>query len=104
MKSIDEGVIDFAQSPPELRQRELLDIGREIKQRLRYEIGCYMRCNVGIGTNRFLAKTAAGLSAMTAMVDTDTFLSRAFIIIKTSLYPNNMRKRVATSASLRWLA
>ena len=61
MKSIDEGVIDFAQSPPELRQRELLDIGREIKQRLRDEIGCYMRCNVGIGTNRFLAKTAAGL-------------------------------------------
>lgn len=62
MKSIDEGVIDFAQSSPELQQRELCDIGREIKGRLREEIGEYMRCNVGIGTNRFLAKTAAGMN------------------------------------------
>lgn len=62
MKSIDEGVIDFADSPKGIRQRELLDVGREIKQRLRDEIGEYMRCNVGIGTNRFLAKVAAGLN------------------------------------------
>ena len=62
MKSIDEGLIDFAYSPPEVRQRELSDIGWEIKQRLKDEIGCYMRCNVGIGTNRFLAKTASGLN------------------------------------------
>ena len=62
MKSIDEGLIDFAQSPLAIRQRALVDIGQEIKQRLRDEVGCYMRCNVGIGTNRFLAKTAAGLN------------------------------------------
>lgn len=62
MKSIDEGLIDFAYSPPGIRQRELSDIGWEIKQRLKDEIGCYMRCNVGIGTNRFLAKTASGLN------------------------------------------
>ena len=63
MKSIDEGLIDFAYSPPEVRQRELLgDVGQEIKQRLKDEIGCYMRCNIGIGTNRFLAKTASGLN------------------------------------------
>ena len=62
MKSIDEGVIDFASSPRIIQQRELSDIGREIKQRLRDEIGEYMRCNVGIGTNRFLAKVAAGLN------------------------------------------
>ena len=62
MKSIDEGLIDFAQSSLEIRQRELADVGREIKQRLRDEIGNYMRCNIGIGTNRFLAKTAAGLN------------------------------------------
>jgi len=61
MKSIDEGMIDFSQSPPGLQQRELADIGREIKRRLRTEIGDYMMCNVGIGTNRFLAKTAAGM-------------------------------------------
>ena len=62
MKSIDEGVIDVSQSPPDVRARALCDIGQEIKQRLREEIGEYMRCNVGIGTNRFLAKTAAGLN------------------------------------------
>ncbi len=61
MKSIDEGVIDFSESTEALKGRDLSDIGYEIKQRLRDEIGCAMRCNVGIATNRFLAKTAAGL-------------------------------------------
>lgn len=61
MKSIDEGVIDFSLSPALMRQRDLVEIGQEIKQRLRDEVGCAMRCNIGIATNRFLAKTAAGL-------------------------------------------
>ncbi len=61
MKSIDEGVIDFHRTTGIMQGRDLKDIGAEIKQRLRDEIGCAMRCNVGIGTNRFLAKTAAGL-------------------------------------------
>lgn len=58
MKSIDEGVIDFHHM---IDHRPMVDIGYEIKQRLKTEIGVAMRCNVGIGTNRFLAKTAAGL-------------------------------------------
>ena len=33
----------------------------EIKQRIQTEVGSYMRVNIGIGPNRFLAKTAAGL-------------------------------------------
>lgn len=61
MKSIDEGVIDFSETTEMIANRELVDIGREIKQRLKEEVGCWMRCNVGISTNRFLAKTAAGL-------------------------------------------
>lgn len=61
MKSIDEGVIDFHHSTATTSGRDLAEIGYEIKQRLRDEIGVAMRCNVGIGTNRFLAKTAAGL-------------------------------------------
>lgn len=61
MKSIDEGVIDFAHSPLIAQGLSLRKVGMEIKQRLRDEIGCAMRCNVGIGTNRFLAKTAASL-------------------------------------------
>lgn len=58
MKSIDEGVMDFYHSPTSL---SLIEIGYQIKQRLRDEVGSAMRCNVGIGPNRFLAKMAAGL-------------------------------------------
>lgn len=61
MKSIDEGVIDFHDSTATMAGRDLQDIGYEIKQRLKDEIGIWMRCNVGISTNRFLAKTAASL-------------------------------------------
>ena len=61
MKSIDEGVIDFHDAPTAIRERGMEAIGHEIKQRLRDEVGVAMRCNVGIATNRFLAKTAAGL-------------------------------------------
>jgi DNA polymerase-4 len=58
MKSIDEGVIDFHGVPLD---KTLAEVGYEIKKRLREEVGSTMRCNVGIASNRFLAKTAAGL-------------------------------------------
>lgn len=61
MKSIDEGVIDFHDTSYAIAGRDLVDIGHEIKRRLKEEIGVWMRCNIGIATNRFLAKTAAGL-------------------------------------------
>lgn len=61
MKSIDEGVIDFAESPLALQGDSLEGVGREIKQRIYDEIGRVMHCNIGIAPNRFLAKTAAGL-------------------------------------------
>ncbi len=61
MKSIDEGVIDFHHASEAMLQRDLVEIGYEIKQRLKDEIGVWMRCNIGIASNRFLAKTAAGL-------------------------------------------
>ena len=60
MKSIDEGIIDF-HGTRSVNSRSLLDIGREIKQRMRDEVGTFMRVNIGIAPNRFLAKTAAGL-------------------------------------------
>lgn len=61
MKSIDEGIIDFHNLGPTLQGRSLEDIGYEIKQRVYKAVGKWMRINVGIGPNRFLAKTAAGL-------------------------------------------
>lgn len=62
MKSIDEGIIDFSQADKKTQARDLVEVGEEIKQRLKDEVGSWMRCNVGIATNRFLAKTAAGLN------------------------------------------
>ncbi|HET8991488.1 MAG TPA: hypothetical protein VFN31_00450 [Candidatus Saccharimonadales bacterium] len=58
MKSIDEGIIDFHNT---VQSKNLVDIGYEIKQRVYKDLGKYMRINVGIGPNRFLAKMAASL-------------------------------------------
>jgi DNA polymerase-4 len=61
MKSIDEGIIDFHGTRKFINKRPLVGIGYEIKQRLRKEVGSWMRCNIGIAPNRFLAKQAASL-------------------------------------------
>lgn len=62
MKSVDEGVIDFRGMAGVLKGQPLEDVGREIKQRVREEVGDYMTVNVGIGQNRWLAKLAAGFN------------------------------------------
>ncbi len=59
-KSIDEAVMDFSGTQL-IKHKTMEEIGREIKQRVKDEIGEWMKVNVGIGTNRFLAKLAAGL-------------------------------------------
>lgn len=61
MKSIDEGIIDFHGTRKTVNTRPLEDIGMEIKQRVKSEVGSWMKINVGIGPNRFLAKTASNL-------------------------------------------
>ncbi len=58
-KSIDELVIDFAHM--DHLNLDLVHIAKEIKMRFRTEIGEWISCNVGISTNRFLAKLAASL-------------------------------------------
>lgn len=60
MKSIDEGIINFA-GTRQINSRSLTEIGYEIKRRLKEEVGQWMTCNVGIAPNRFLAKQAASL-------------------------------------------
>ena len=60
MKSIDEGIIDFHGMEPVIGSKTLEEIGFEIKQRVKDDIGDWMRINIGIGTNQFLAKQAAG--------------------------------------------
>ncbi|MBX4201357.1 hypothetical protein KW803_00475 [Candidatus Saccharibacteria bacterium] len=61
-KSIDEFVLDFQGSPALREGRDLVDVGYEIKHKVKNHVGGYVTVNVGIGTNRFWAKTAAGLN------------------------------------------
>ncbi|HEX6483054.1 MAG TPA: hypothetical protein VF043_29775 [Ktedonobacteraceae bacterium] len=61
-KSIDEFVVDLQGSPAIREGRDLIDVGYEIKHRIKDHLGSYVTVNVGIGTNRFWAKTAAGLN------------------------------------------
>ena len=44
MKSIDEGIIDFNGTRHIVNQKPLTTIGYEIKQRLKDEVGPWMRC------------------------------------------------------------
>jgi DNA polymerase-4 len=58
-KSIDEFVLDLEGFPA--LKAGLHTVGREIKARIRREIGDALTVSIGIAPNRFLAKTAAGL-------------------------------------------
>lgn len=60
-KSIDEFVIDFTGSRAVQTGRSLVDIGYRIKQDIKEALGEYVTVNIGIATNRFLAKIAAGM-------------------------------------------
>jgi len=62
MKSIDEGLIDFHGTRNVINPRSLSEIALEIKARLKAELGNWIKVNIGIAPNRFLAKTAAGLN------------------------------------------
>ncbi len=60
VKSIDEMVVDFWPTF-HLYEKPLVEIGREIKNRIKREIGEWLTVSVGISTNPYLAKLAAGL-------------------------------------------
>ncbi len=61
-KSVDEFVIDFRGSRAIQRGKSLVEVGEEIKADIKASLGEYVTVNIGIGTNRFLAKLAAGLN------------------------------------------
>lgn len=58
-KSIDELVINFEGTLA--LKRGLTEIGMEIKNKIRKDVGEWISCNIGIAPNRFLAKLAASL-------------------------------------------
>jgi len=59
-KSIDEFVLDLKDRPC-LRNKTVYDVGKELKERIKREIGEYLTVSIGISTNRYLAKIASNL-------------------------------------------
>lgn len=59
-KSIDEFVLNF-EGYPILERNSMFQIGKQIKQRIKNEIGEWLTVSVGIAPNRFLAKLASNL-------------------------------------------
>lgn len=57
-RSIDEFALDFSKH---YQLPNLWEVAREIKQRIKSEIGDYLTVSIGLGPNRFLAKTASNL-------------------------------------------
>lgn len=74
-KSIDEFILNLEGYPAFLKGMK--NIALEIKQRIKKEIGDWLRVSVGIGPNRFLAKTAACLHKPDGLeeISQDNFLS-----------------------------
>lgn len=58
-KSIDEFILNLEGYPAYVKGMKA--VAEEIKRRIKREIGEWLTISVGIGPNRFLAKTAAGL-------------------------------------------
>ncbi|KKU04074.1 MAG: Nucleotidyltransferase/DNA polymerase involved in DNA repair [Candidatus Woesebacteria bacterium GW2011_GWC2_47_16] len=58
-KSIDEFALNLEDYPA--YAKGMFEVGREIKMRIKREIGEWITVSIGIAPNRFLAKTAAGL-------------------------------------------
>lgn len=59
-KSIDEFVLNL-EGYPVFKEKPMHKTAQEIKQRIKSEIGEWLTVSVGIGPNRFLAKTASSL-------------------------------------------
>lgn len=60
VKSIDEMVMDLTNTPA-LTRGTMVDIAKEIKERMKKEIGDWLTVSIGIAPNRYLAKVASGL-------------------------------------------
>lgn len=74
-KSIDEFVLDL-EGYPSLVRSSMREVARQIKARIKKEIGEWLTVSIGISINRFLAKTAAGLRKPDGLdeIDKDNFL------------------------------
>src|SRR5690606_22467268 len=70
-KSIDECVLDLAGSPILRGAKTMEELGLEIKDKVRERLGEWVTVNIGIGSNRFLAKYAASFNKPDSMTKID---------------------------------
>lgn len=93
-KSIDEFVLNLDKS--HRVKKEPLDIAKEIKTRIKNEVGDWITVSVGIGTNRFFAKTAAGFIKPDGLVVMDhTNARELYAHLKlTDLHGINVRNEI----------
>jgi len=68
-KSIDEFVLHFAGYPA--LNRGLPVVAQEIKHRIQAEVGDWLTVSIGIGPNRFLAKTASNFQKPDGLIQID---------------------------------
>lgn len=66
-RSIDEAILDF-HSIHNVTTDFIIQAARQIKKDIREEVGEFITCSVGIGTNRFLAKMGASLKKPDGLV------------------------------------
>ena len=88
-KSVDEFVIDFSTSKTVREGKSLEEIGLSIKQDIKDALGEYVTVNIGIATNRFLAKLAAGLHKPDGMdiIEGHTIYQELMSVMKQDLMP-----------------
>ncbi len=65
-KSIDEAIVDL--STYKHIYKDPLKLAKEIKQRIKKEVGDYLQCSIGIAPNAFLAKLATDLQKPDGLV------------------------------------
>ncbi len=99
-KSVDELVINFS-GLKNYHKKTLVQIGSEIKKRFREEIGEWISCNVGIATNRFLAKLASSLHKPDGLdlIDYTNMKSVYSTVGLTDLHGINIRYQARLNAS-----
>ncbi len=67
-KSIDEFILDL-EGYPCLRDKNITAVAKEIKERIKTEVGDYITVSIGIAPNRYLAKVAAGIIKPDGLVE-----------------------------------
>lgn len=57
--SIDEAAVDF--SSYQLVYKDMVQLAKEVKAKIKKDVGDYLTCSIGIAPNEFLAKLGSGL-------------------------------------------